>query len=88
LAGRGTFLMPIGLITNNEVLVLDQDAPSKPAVRVSQQGEPTGRTEVWVRELKDGSRAAGLFNRGETMAEVTLNWEEANTTTLQKLKKG
>jgi hypothetical protein len=65
------------LITNDEVLAIDQDALAKPAARVSQQGAAGTRTEVWVRELKGGSRAAGLFNRGDAAAEVTLNWEDA-----------
>lgn len=56
---------------------MDQDASVKPAARISQQDEPANRTEVWVRELKDGSQTAGLFNCGETAAEVTLNWDEA-----------
>ena len=59
------------------MLALDQDSLVKPAARVSQQGAPNARTEVWVRELKDGSRAVGLFNRGGNGAEVTLNWDEA-----------
>lgn len=64
----------LDLITNDEVLALDQDSLVKPACRVSQQGT----TEVWVRELKRGIRAAGLFNRGENSAEVTFNLDEAN----------
>jgi alpha-galactosidase len=73
----------LDLITNDEVIALDQDPLVRPATRVSQHGARGGRgtpsslTEVWVRELKDGSRAAGLFNRGEKEAEVTLIWDEA-----------
>jgi alpha-galactosidase len=67
----------LDLITNDEVLALDRDALASPAARVSQQGAPNVRTEVWVRELKGGARAAGLFNRGNQPAEVTLNWNDA-----------
>ncbi len=67
----------LDLISNDEVLALDQDPLVKPAKRISQQGPPNARTEVWVRELKDGSRAVGLFNRGSGGAEATLNWDEA-----------
>ncbi len=67
----------LNLISNDEVLALDQDPLVKPATRVSQQGAPNARTEVWVRELKDGNRAAGLFNRSGNATEVTLNWDEA-----------
>lgn len=73
----------LDLITNDEVIALDQDALVKPAVRISQQGTRGGRgtpsslTEVWVRELKDGSRAVGLFNRGEQATQVTFNLNDA-----------
>ena len=67
----------LGLITNDEVLAVNQDALASPAARVSQQGQPESRTEVWIRQLKDGSRAAGLFNRGNAAADVTLDWEPA-----------
>jgi alpha-galactosidase len=67
----------LALITNDEVLAVNQDALAQPAARVSQQGAPASRTEVWVRTLKDGSRAAGLFNRGDAAAEVSLNWDDA-----------
>ena len=59
------------------MLALDKDSLVKPATRVSQQGARNARTEVWVRELKGGARAVGLFNRGGNMTEVTLNWDEA-----------
>jgi hypothetical protein len=67
----------LDLITNDEALAVDQDSLAKPAVRVSNQGEQNARTEVWVRELKDGSRAVGLFNCGDKDAEVTFYWDEA-----------
>jgi len=65
------------IISNDEVLALDQDSMVEPATRVSQQGPPSARTEAWVRELRDGNRAVGLFNRSENATEVTLNWDEA-----------
>jgi len=68
----------LSLLTNDEVLALDQDPLVKPATRVQQEGPPDARTEVWVRELKNGNRAAGLFNRSERAAEITLNWDAAS----------
>jgi alpha-galactosidase len=67
----------LSIISNDEVLALDQDPLVKPATRVSQHGSPSARTETWVRELKEGCRAAGLFNRSENATSVTLNWDEA-----------
>jgi hypothetical protein len=70
----------LDLITDDEVLAEDQDSLVKPATCVSQQGPPNARTEVWVREITDGNRAVGLFNRGGNATEVTLNWNEAALT--------
>jgi hypothetical protein len=67
----------LSLLTNDEVLALDQDPAVKPAARLGSSGAAQGRTEVWLRELKDGSRAAGLFNRGETPEQATLMWDQA-----------
>jgi len=67
----------LSVISNDEVLAMDQDSLVKPATRVSQEDPPSARTEVWVRGLRNGNRAAGLFNRSENATEVTLNWSEA-----------
>jgi hypothetical protein len=67
----------LALITNAEVLALDQDPLVKPAARLRQEGPPTERTEIWLRELRDGSRAMGLFNRGEKRVEIGVTLEEA-----------
>jgi alpha-galactosidase len=67
----------LDLISNDEVLALDQDPLVKPATRVNQQGPWNARTEVWVRELKNGSRAVGLFNRSGNASEVAVNRDEA-----------
>jgi len=62
----------LGLLTNDEVIDVDQDPLGKPGKRVAKNGD----LEVWVRELEDGSRAVGLFNRGEGVAEVTALWAD------------
>ncbi len=67
----------LSLLTNDEVLALDLDPAVKPAARLGSSGAAQGRTEVWLRELKDGGRAAGLFNRGETPEQATLIWDQA-----------
>jgi alpha-galactosidase len=60
----------VGLLTNDEVIDVDQDPLGRQAARVSQ----TGELEVWARELEDGSRAVGLFNRGYLPARVTATF--------------
>jgi alpha-galactosidase len=59
----------LGLLGNDEVLALDQDALGKQATRVATYGA----VDVFMKELEDGSKALGLFNRGDQPANVTLN---------------
>ncbi|MDQ6678114.1 MAG: glycoside hydrolase family 27 protein [Acidobacteriota bacterium] len=56
------------ILTNREVIALDQDKLGKQATRLSQ----TGDQEVWVKDLADGSKAYGLFNRGAAPAQMKL----------------
>jgi alpha-galactosidase len=35
-----------------------------------------GDTEVWARQLKDGSRAVILFNRGGDETQISASWEQ------------
>jgi alpha-galactosidase len=63
----------LSLITNPDMLAINQDPLGKPGRRALKKD----RTEVWVRDLKDGGRAVGIFNRGDTNATVTLNVAEA-----------
>lgn len=62
----------LGLLTNDEIIAVDQDPLGKPGRRVAKDGD----CEVWVRELEDGSKAVGLFNRGEGLAVVTASWAD------------
>ena len=62
----------LSLITNPDMLAINQDPLGKPGGRVLK----TNRTEVWVRDLKDGGKAVGLFNRGDTNAVVPLKASE------------
>jgi len=60
------------LMTNHEVLEVNQDPLGKAASRVYQRE----RLELWARPLADGSIAAGLFNRGLQAVEMTATWKE------------
>lgn len=64
------------LLTNPEVLAVDQDELGIPARRVALvDGGATRRTEVWARPLADGRIAVGLFNRGVRAAKVRVTWD-------------
>jgi alpha-galactosidase len=66
----------LSLLTNDELLDVDQDSLGKPGKRIAKQDE----IEVWSRDLEDGSKAVGLFNRGEIETNVIASW---NTLGLQ-----
>jgi alpha-galactosidase len=72
----------LSLITNDEVLAVNQDPLGRPARRAVQ----TKGTEIWVKQLKDGSQAIGLFNRSTAAQDVELAWSDVGLTGKQKLR--
>ncbi len=70
------------LLTNDEIIEVDQDPMGKPGYRISKDGD----LEVWKRPLEDGSIAVGLFNRGEKAAMVTASWSQLGVSGKQKLR--
>jgi alpha-galactosidase len=62
----------LALLTSPEVIAVDQDPLGHAARRVAEDGT----LEVWSRPLSGGRVAAGLFNRGETPASVTVRWAD------------
>jgi hypothetical protein len=51
----------LNLLTNDEVLAVNQDPLGTQAVQIYK----TDEYEVWARDLEDGSKAVGLFNKTE-----------------------
>jgi alpha-galactosidase len=72
----------LSLLTNDEVIDIDQDPLGKPGYRVSKDGD----MEIWERELEDGSLAVGLFNRGANESIVTANWKDLGISGKQKVR--
>ncbi len=64
------------LLSNDEVLAVDQDALGQQASRKAKMGE----LEVWSKDMADGSKVAGLFNRGEGAAEIPAQWSALGLT--------
>ena len=62
----------LSLLTNAEVIAVDQDALGRQAAPVFKQGD----LEVWEKDMADGSKAIGLFNRGEQETQVTARWSD------------
>jgi len=60
------------ILTNPEVIAVDQDSLGKQGNRVAR----TGSTDVWQKPLSGGKIAVALLNRGEKPAEITVQWND------------
>ena len=59
----------MSLLTNDEVLAVDQDPLGKAALPVYNKDN----IQYWVRPLADGSHAAGIFNLGKEKKKMTVS---------------
>lgn len=59
----------LSLLTNDEVIALNQDALGKQAVRVATDGA----IDIYLKPLESGAYALGLFNRSETSQAFHFN---------------
>jgi hypothetical protein len=64
------------LLTNDEVLAVNQDSLGSHAKRILQQGS----TEVWARDLSGGRKALALFNRGTQDAMMSVDFSQLGIT--------
>ena len=62
----------VALLTNKEVLAIDQDSAGKQGNRFSAEGP----MEIWVRPLVDGSKAVGFFNRHFGPMDMQVDFRE------------
>lgn len=62
----------LNLLTNDEVLAINQDDLGKEAVQVAAKDGYL----VYVKELQDGGKAVGIFNTTGEYKNITLNWNE------------
>jgi alpha-galactosidase len=60
------------ILTNKEVIAVDQDALGRQGRRVWKEGD----LEVWSKPLTGGARAVILFNRGDAEKEITARWAD------------
>jgi alpha-galactosidase len=60
------------ILTNREVIAIDQDKAGKQGKRVSKAGDQ----EFWVRELAGGDHAVAMFNLAADPATVMVNWAD------------
>lgn len=62
----------LAILTNKEVISVDQDIKGLQGRRVAQEGP----LEVWAKPLAGGAVAVGLFNRGESANPITVNLKD------------
>jgi alpha-galactosidase len=64
------------ILTNPEVIAVDQDPAGIQGHRVWQEGP----REIWMKPLQDGSKAVGLFNLQENNLPITVNFKDLGLT--------
>jgi alpha-galactosidase len=62
----------LNLLTNDEVLAVDQDALGHQATKIVQEKDAS----VYGKTLEDGSWAIGLFNRATSPQVVSVKWSD------------
>jgi len=62
----------LAILTNREVIAVDQDRLGKQGSRAWQSGDQ----EVWTRQLAGGDIAVTLFNRSKDEAKITVKWAD------------
>src|SRR5438874_4510757 len=60
------------ILTNKEVIAVDQDPLGREGRRVAKDGD----LEVWAKQMQDGGRAVVLLNRGSSSHDISVTWEE------------
>jgi alpha-galactosidase len=71
LAGNDLSKMPAetaSILTNRDVIAIDQDPLGKQGDRVSE----VGPVEIWAKPLQGGAKAVALFNRNDSAMPITL----------------
>ncbi|MDX2023469.1 MAG: NPCBM/NEW2 domain-containing protein [Deltaproteobacteria bacterium] len=76
----------LDLLTNDEVIAVDQDPLGKAASRVDQTQTADGTTQVWSRPLHDGTIAVGLFNTGSAPTKISATWAKLGITGKQPVR--
>lgn len=62
----------LGLLTNDEVIDVDQDPLGQQATQIFAEGPKV----IYARELEDRSFAVGFFNTGEIPTTVVFKWKD------------
>jgi alpha-galactosidase len=72
----------LNLLTNDEVLAVDQDPFGKQATSLTADGN----IRIYVKPMEDGSRAVGVFNLGSKDSTVTVRLSSLNLFGVQTIR--
>jgi alpha-galactosidase len=72
----------LNILCNPEVIEVDQDPLGKCGV-VNKKSE---ELFLMVKDMSDGSKSVGLFNRGKVATEVSFDWSELNLSGKQAVR--
>jgi alpha-galactosidase len=72
----------LNVLCNPEVIEVDQD----PLGESAQVVKLTEKTFLMIKNMEDGSKAVGLFNRGESRATVNAKWQDIGITGRQEAR--
>lgn len=72
----------LNLLTNDEVLAINQDPLGKQATPVIKDGD----IQVWLKSLEDGNGVMGIFNLGDSTINYSLNLEKIGLNEPAKLR--
>ncbi len=70
------------ILTNPEIIAINQDSLAKQGRRVRDDGE----LEVWVKELSGNRRAVALLNRSDQAADISFTGEEIGLTGKRRVR--
>lgn len=66
----------LSLLTNDEVLGVNQDPSGLPAKRIASDAS----RQIWAKQMEDGRVVVGLFNLGGEKGEVDVLWKDLGLT--------
>jgi alpha-galactosidase len=72
----------VSLLSNDEVLAVSQDPLGHQAGRLVKDGN----LEIWGKDMEDGSKAVGLFNRNDEETTVSAKWSDLGITGPQTVR--
>jgi alpha-galactosidase len=72
----------LAILTNREVIAVDQDKDGRQGTRAWKSGDQ----EVWTRPLAGGATAVAFFNRAAQEAKVTVKWADIGVTQKSRLR--